>query len=282
MGSRSKGLAVALILVMAVSSASLLIVKPANAQALPQPSVPQFTLKFVDSSYVEAPVYSPNPYTGQNDLVQPSNYELNLSVEMIIKNQPFTPYIDAKGNQIVLLYNVEWKPHYSTDWNGFGANNSLIASNSQFVGPMSTALISPNAPTTIYHFGLGQNNATAPFTTEPDYGQGNLGIIPLNGQGQVDFRVEAFTGYETLLEAKPGDYYYDEYYPALITGPSSSFSEIQTITIPASSISASPSPTPTLTPAVPELSAIISLPLLLSVFSVAVIVRHRKTANSNQ
>lgn len=46
-------------------------------------------------------------------------------------------------------------------------------------------------------------------------------------------------------------------------------------------ISPSPNPTQTLssTPSVPELPALVILPLLLSVFSVAVVVRHRKTAN---
>jgi hypothetical protein len=47
-----------------------------------------------------------------------------------------------------------------------------------------------------------------------------------------------------------------------------------------STVSFTISPTPTQTPAVPEFpSLLIIVPLLLSVFSVAVIVRHRKTAN---
>jgi hypothetical protein len=43
-----------------------------------------------------------------------------------------------------------------------------------------------------------------------------------------------------------------------------------------------PSSTPTITPTVPEFSAMILLPLLLSLFSFAVLVRHRKTANLKQ
>jgi YVTN family beta-propeller protein len=46
--------------------------------------------------------------------------------------------------------------------------------------------------------------------------------------------------------------------------------------IPVSTANPTLSPTPTLTPAVPELSWLAIVPLLLSVFSVAVILRHRK------
>ena len=46
-----------------------------------------------------------------------------------------------------------------------------------------------------------------------------------------------------------------------------------------SSVSTSPSPTPTSTPTVPEFSWLVIVPLLLSIFSVAVILRQRKTTN---
>jgi len=56
----------------------------------------------------------------------------------------------------------------------------------------------------------------------------------------------------------------------------SDWSNTQTITIPASSISSGPTvPFPSPTPPVPELSLLVILPLLLSVFSVAVVLRHR-------
>jgi hypothetical protein len=244
-----------------VISCLFVTVKSVAAQPLPQPSIPTFTLKFVDSSYIESPVYSPDPYTGKNELLKTSSYALNLTVEMTVNNQPFNAYVDAKGNQILLLYNVQWKPHYSTNWNGFGANDSLVASNSWFTGPYSSELISPNAPTTIYSFGLGQNNATAPFTTGPGYGDGNLGIIPLNGQGQIDFKIEAFIGYSATLETNPilDPYGRTHEYNALITGPSSGFSDIQTITIPAyTPASSQSSPIPTLSSSPTSMSTLTS------------------------
>jgi len=45
MGCLSKCLALILILTMALSCASLLMVKPANAQTIPKPSVPEFTIQ---------------------------------------------------------------------------------------------------------------------------------------------------------------------------------------------------------------------------------------------
>jgi hypothetical protein len=58
------------------------------------------------------------------------------------------------------------------------------------------------------------------------------------------------------------------------------FSGTVNFTISDPTPSPSPSPTPTLvpTPTVPELSWLLIVPLLLSVFSVALLVRHRKTA----
>jgi hypothetical protein len=40
-----------------------------------------------------------------------------------------------------------------------------------------------------------------------------------------------------------------------------------------------PSPSPTLTPAVPEFSLLAVIPLIVGLFVVAVVVKHRKTSN---
>jgi hypothetical protein len=51
---------------------------------------------------------------------------------------------------------------------------------------------------------------------------------------------------------------------------------------PSPTPSLNPTPNPTPTPTVPELSWLVIVPLLLSLFSVALIVRHRKTTKLNQ
>jgi hypothetical protein len=63
-----------------------------------------------------------------------------------------------------------------------------------------------------------------------------------------------------------------------LTAPNSQASALN-VSPTSSTYPTSPSMTPTATPKVPELSWCVFLPLLLSVFSVAVILRHRKTAN---
>jgi hypothetical protein len=53
-----------LITVLAVSS--LIMVSSAFAQSITKPSVPEFTLVLVDSSYDVPTTYSIDPYTGEN------------------------------------------------------------------------------------------------------------------------------------------------------------------------------------------------------------------------
>jgi hypothetical protein len=77
--------------------------------------------------------------------------------------------------------------------------------------------------------------------------------------GERDFKVQAEIGY----------WYYDSFRYAVIfnTLNEGNWSSVQTITIPAIS------PTPT----VPELSWLAIIPLMASILSVVVIIRHRKT-----
>jgi hypothetical protein len=85
---------------------------------------------------------------------------------------------------------------------------------------------------------------------------------------KIEFQVQASNGSpvynSTILE---------EHYS--IIGETSDWSNTQTVTIPVSSVS--PASSPTSTPAVPELSWLIIVSLLLSVLSVAAIIRHRKS-----
>ena len=244
MSSLTKSLSLILILVLSVSSPSLLMVKPANAQDgqtpnyldyIPTPSVPEFSLNFVQSSYNQIVT---DPYTG----TQTTHQVDNSTIEIIIRNQPFTPYDygwTIKG-QVVnrstsLWYDVQTKGHYVHDWSGLYFYTSV-----------------PTDANTQSNF----SNYTT-ITIEQ-----SLANYPANGK--VDFRVRAMAG---------------GYFPPVLSSminlglnfisKNSSWSDAQTVTIPATSIS------PTATP-VPESSWLVIVPLLLSMFSVAVILRHRK------
>ena len=91
-------------------------------------------------------------------------------------------------------------------------------------------------------------------------------MIQIPAGGQIDFQVEAKIGYvHRIIQGAFAPYYFN--------GTESEWSNIQTVSIPVSSTSESPTPT------VPEFPVIILLPVLLSLFSVAVLFKHRKTRN---
>jgi len=104
MDRESKGFTVILILILTIASLSLMIVKPANAQSVPKPAVPEFSLQ----SYY--------PYYFQ----------------FIVTNKPFTPYKDANGNNITLSYNFRFKAHDGSHWYYYPAeilpNNTIFHS----------------------------------------------------------------------------------------------------------------------------------------------------------
>ena len=91
MDSISKGFAVFFILIMAISSLSLIMVKPANAQSIPTPSVPEFTLSYIVRPYDIGPSYTINPYTGENETLMPAIHTTQSFVDITVKNQHFSP-----------------------------------------------------------------------------------------------------------------------------------------------------------------------------------------------
>ena len=91
MGGISKSFSLLLILILAVSiltmvkpvfaqsnDANDMIVPPPNGDNIPTPSIPEFTVHVVDSS----------------------------NFEVIITNQPFTPFNDSHGNPVQFVYSV--------------------------------------------------------------------------------------------------------------------------------------------------------------------------------
>ena len=83
----SKGFTLLLILTLTISS--LIMVKPAFAQTISKPSVPEFTFRFVESS-----------------------------LEVTTKNQPLTAYVGINGSNPSLYYGFRFKDHENIqDWN---------------------------------------------------------------------------------------------------------------------------------------------------------------------
>jgi hypothetical protein len=148
----SKRATLLLIAILTVSSLLMVIAAPASAST---PSVPEFTVKFVDHSYVVPTSTSIDPYTGQQ-IVHPNYTVENKTIDIIIKNQPFAP----PNNLTNLYYNVRVKGHFGENW------TELYS-------------ISNNTPQNTLPMQSASENTV--ISTPQDYPAG----------GQVDFQVEA-------------------------------------------------------------------------------------------
>jgi hypothetical protein len=238
MGRTSKIFALFLTLTIVISCLALLMVKPANAQTIPKPTLPQFTVRLVDHSYdrpATTPTYTTDPYTGEQKQVTPGSpsYHIeNKSIEITIKNQPFAPYNDSNGNYIGLYYNIRFKGHYGTDWTYDPFKPDGVSSKS-YGGYDMTYLVPYTASnseyTTITYF-LGKSGI-------PNY-------------GEVDFEVQAQIG---NIQQNGNDFMRRVYgVNYIFTGESSDWSNTQTITL-GESQTPTPSPATTPTPTPPNM-----------------------------
>ena len=104
-----------LVVCLVVSSFSVLAVPFVSAQAGYKPSVPQISsIKLVDSSYDVPPSTTTNPYTGESTTT-PGYHVNQVSIEVSIKNQPFTPYTDEYGRKVTIRYQIQVKAHFEAD-----------------------------------------------------------------------------------------------------------------------------------------------------------------------
>jgi hypothetical protein len=119
MGRTSKTFALILMLIIVMSCLTLVVVKPANAQTIPKPSVPEFTLKFLDNYY-------------------------HPTIEITIKNQVYPTTIN--DSEVKLYYNLRSKSHPAENWSEqyvVSPSTLTVQSNSQYTQLTYT----PNYPT---------------------------------------------------------------------------------------------------------------------------------------
>jgi hypothetical protein len=113
MARMGKYLSLFLVVILVVSS--LLIVKPINAQTIPTPAVPEFSVGVVDHSY-DVPTTtttSIDPYTGVQTTNTQTGYHVeNYTIDIKIRNQPFT----SDTELIDLFFNVRQKGYYEANW----------------------------------------------------------------------------------------------------------------------------------------------------------------------
>jgi hypothetical protein len=195
-------------------------------EPIPKPSVPEFTVELVDSSYDVPTTYSTDPYTGEN--VTHAGYHVeSRTIEVKIKNQPFVSYYDAgRGWTINFYYNIRLKGHFSEDWKELfrASDGYLTQSDSEY--------------TVISYQGEYSPTEGMDFTSQTI-------MTNFPSGSQLDFQVEAMIGYVHRDASIP-------FAPWVFTGEKSGWSETLTLTVPISTqfptITLSPTTTPEPTP----------------------------------
>ncbi len=115
-----------LMAIFILSASAMLTVSPSCVLAA-NPSVPEFTVAYVDHSYVVPVTHwiTTDPYTGEQITHSSGGEHVdNRTIDVTIKNQPFTPYKDSSSNQTVYLYyNVRSKGHFE-DWDSANSGHN--------------------------------------------------------------------------------------------------------------------------------------------------------------
>ncbi|MCL2641935.1 MAG: hypothetical protein FWD52_00230 [Candidatus Bathyarchaeota archaeon] len=107
----SKKIAVVSILVLVMLGALLVescvapIVTPTNPKAAPE----VISVVIHNNPVWEPPITNTNPYTGEVISTQPGYWIYNGSIEITLKNRPFTAYTDENGNTINTYYCIFYK-----------------------------------------------------------------------------------------------------------------------------------------------------------------------------
>jgi hypothetical protein len=220
----SKRATLLLITVLAVSS--LIVFSSAFAQAIPKPSVPEFNVKLIDSSYVIPETTTIDPYTGQT-VTHPSQHVEARTIEIRIKNVPFTPFEIENGSNtysVGFFYNVRWKGHFEEEWH-------------EVYNPNVNGFLGRDSGIETVFSRQGEYSSTEGLKL---YYQGLIATFPPDAQ--VDFQVEAMIGYIHHVVAIP-------FSADVFEGETSGWSATQTITISESqTLTPSPASTPTPTP----------------------------------
>ncbi len=210
---------IGLVLIAIFALSSFMIVKPVNSEII-TPSVPEFSLKLVDSSYDVPPASTTNPYTGQITTSAGSHVEAR-TVEIRIKNEDFTPYIAQDGSDtwnIDYFYNVRFKGPYETDWcTLFNPYDGFLS-------------MDYDAHYTVLSYNCGYS---------PIDGLNFRGVtIPVDAT--VEFQVEALIGCIHHVYTTPSD----PWGKYTFEGQTSEWSGTQTITIDANGSTMAPSSSP--------------------------------------
>jgi hypothetical protein len=188
-----------LLLISLLTALSLIMVHSVFAESIPKPSLPEFTVRFVNASYT---VTTTNAYTGLDETEQISNN----SIEITITNQPFD-YSDYQ-----LYYNIRVKPRFAGNWTEVyplqnrtsSYNTDSTFSYAEYVSPDSPTqskssyiiIYFPVVPTELYgESGYDVQRYYSGYEGEEGRYFAFLSAIP--DGAQLDFQVEALVGHDS-------------------------------------------------------------------------------------
>lgn len=249
---------------------SLLVVYSVSAQAIPKPSVPEFNLKLVDNSYDVPPIppttptYTTDPYSGKQVINSsgssgiPGYHVENKTIELWIKNQQ---YGYSNGSTFHVYYDVRTKGHFGENWTD----------------------LYPTVDAPTMRFNISFNGNPAPYiVSNPVQSNSDYTIISLNGNypdgDQADFQVRAVIGHDSPYYAGRnygGNFIYNDYFlQGVAFDTNSDWSPTQTFTMPNTSTSP-----PNMLLNIQVIVPLAAIIVLIAVVFVALILRHRKTAN---
>jgi hypothetical protein len=167
---------------------------PTETASTPKPSVPEFTLNFIEHSHDVSPIYGIDQFTGENITIQEGAHYQWTTLDFTIKNQQVPS--DSR-----LYYNIRYKGQYTNNWTELYHGDTYIQQQS-------------GEYTTISFLVSGSPSPEAHTST-----------LPIPSGAQVDFQVEAMIGGIYRISPRFSSGYE-------FRGETSGWSSTQTITIP--------------------------------------------------
>jgi hypothetical protein len=153
-----------LAVIVLLAASNLVLIGSVYAESIPKPAIPEFTLKYVEHPYDVPPTYGVDEYTGKTIVTSNGYHVANKSVEITIKNQPFSTIKLDETHYANFYYNISYKGYYGSEWAYF----------------------------------VPFNNTLGWFSKQSDSEYTVIAFkeIPSNG-GSIDFKVQAQMGYYT-------------------------------------------------------------------------------------
>lgn len=194
-----------------------------NKLAYTSPSIPEFTVQYIDNSYDVPPTYGVDQFTGKTVITKEGYHVDNKSIMFTVKNQPFAPYNDSSGNSIDIYYNFRFKGSFGDVWSFYPFNldgRSAIAYNGYSWG---TGDLSPKISQSSMDYTTTSINLMILLSIASGY----TGSVSYPAGGQIEFQAQALVG---TIDCEPSGLLAGSYYT--FTGETSGWSETQTITLP--------------------------------------------------